>query len=245
MIKKVEGIVVFETDYKDTSKMINILTKEEGMIGVLAKGCKRLKSNLSGVGKLTYAQFQINDINNRYSLIEYDHINYFKNIRKDLERISFAAYIIDIINQAYRQEKSQKIYELCINSLIKINDGFNPIVITNILELQLLEFLGIKPVLDSCVCCGKKTDIITLSSYKGGYLCNECLTNEAIVTNKALKLIRMFCYVDISKITKLDISEHTVKEIDSFISEYYDRYSGLYLKSKNFLTKISEINSWK
>ena len=81
---------------------------------------------------------------------------------------------------------------------------------------------------------------MTISSYKGGYLCKDCVTNDTIVTEKAIKLIRMFYYVDISKITKLEISENVKKEINDFIDDYYDRYSGLYLKSKTFLREIGK-----
>ena len=45
--------------------------------------------------------------------------------------------------------------------------------------------------------------------------------------------------VDISKISKIDVSDNIKKEINDFIDEYYDRYAGLYLKSKEFLKKIS------
>ena len=47
MIKKIEGIIVSEVDYKESSKIINLYTKEYGIIGVLARGAKRLKSNLN------------------------------------------------------------------------------------------------------------------------------------------------------------------------------------------------------
>ena len=45
----------------------------------------------------------------------------------------------------------------------------------------------------------------------------------------------MLYYVDISKITKLEISDEIAKEIDKFTNDYYDRYSGIYLKSKILL----------
>lgn len=48
----------------------------------------------------------------------------------------------------------------------------------------------------------------------------------------------MLYYVDISKITKLDISDNIIKEINDFIEDYYDRYSGIYLKSKTLLDYI-------
>ena len=35
MIKKVEGIIIKETSYKETSKIVNIFTDEYGIIGVV------------------------------------------------------------------------------------------------------------------------------------------------------------------------------------------------------------------
>ena len=51
----------------------------------------------------------------------------------------------------------------------------------------------------------------------------------------------MFYYVDISKISKLDISDTIKKELDNFINDYYDRYSGIYLNSKKFLKELENL----
>ena len=59
-----------------------------------------------------------------------------------------------------------------------------------------------------------------------------------VITPTTISLIRMLYYVDISKITKLDISKEIMKEIEEFINDYYDRYSGIYLKSKTLLDYI-------
>jgi GTP-binding protein Era len=44
--------------------------------------------------------------------------------------------------------------------------------------------------------------------------------------------------VDISKLNKLDISKDVLKELEEFTEDYYDRYSGIYLKSKILLDTI-------
>ena len=60
MDKKIKGIVVSERSYSETSKIINILTEEDGIIGLIAKGAKGLKSPLRNVTtKLTYGLFNI------------------------------------------------------------------------------------------------------------------------------------------------------------------------------------------
>ena len=242
MITKVEGIIVSEVDYKESSKIVNIFTKEHGIIGALARGAKRLKSNLSGVtSKLTYGTFYINYKEKGLSILsEVDIIASFKNIKKDLEKISYASYLTELVTQVYRHEQNSNIYELYINGLKKIEDNLDPMVILNIIELKLLDNLGIRPIIDSCVSCGS-TDVITISSYKGGFLCQKCLESDKIVHPKTIKLIRMFYYVDISKIDNIQISDNIKNEINEFVDDYYDRYSGLYLKSKQFLKNITKV----
>lgn len=238
MIAKVEGVIINEIPYKDTSKIINVFTND-GIIGIIARGAYNPRNSLANfTSKLTYGVFHINKREGLSTLIEVDIIDNLKVIKKDLIRISYASFITDLVTQVYKHEENDNIYKLYIASLIKLNEGFDPQIITNILELKLLEYLAILPTIDKCVSCGNTHDIVTVSSYKGGYICKNCLNNDIIVNIKTIKLIRMFYYVEISKITKLEISDNIKKEINIFLDEYYERYSGLYLKTKTFLNKI-------
>lgn len=243
MVLEVEGIVLNTRDYGESSKILNVLTKDHGLIGVMAKGCKRLKSDIKGVSeKLSYAKFNIYYKEDKLStLASVDIINNFYNIKKDITKISFASFLLELTEQVVKQNNSNDIYELLINALIKINDNFDPLIITNIVELKYLDYLGVMPIIDGCSVCGSTNSIATLSSSKGGYICNNCLTNEKLVSDKTIKLIRLFYYVDIAKISKLEISNLEKKEINEFLDEYYDSYTGLYLKSKNFLKNLNKI----
>ena len=129
LIKKVEGIVISEIPYHETSKIINVLTKEDGLIGIVAKGAMRPKSPYMGLtSKLTYGYFHINYRDNLSSLIEVDLIDSFRNIKKDLIKMSYSIYLTDLVNQVYKHEQNKEIYSNYIASLIKINEGFDPLV---------------------------------------------------------------------------------------------------------------------
>ena len=56
MIKEIDGIVVSCRDFKESSKLIDILT-DEGIISLIAKGCKNLKNQNRLIDILTYAKF--------------------------------------------------------------------------------------------------------------------------------------------------------------------------------------------
>lgn len=242
-IEEVEGIVLGETNYSESSKILNILTKEYGLIGVMSKGSRNLKSKLRAVSrKLIYGKFHIYYKEKGLStLIGVDVISSFNNIITDLEKVSYASYIIDLTNQVLKQNEDEHIYDLLIETLLKMEEGLSSLILTDILELKLLEYLGVSPNLDGCSICGSNKDIITLSSTAGGYLCRNCYHDEGIISDKAIKLIRMFYYVDIASITKLSVSSEVLKEINFFLDDYYDRYTGLYLKSKKFLKQLEKI----
>lgn len=243
-MNEVEGIIVSELSYGETSKIINVLTREYGVIGMIAKGSRTMKSPLRSLTtKLTYGKFYIKYNENKLSILNnVDIINNLKNIKTDIEKISYVSYLIELATQVDKHSNSfDEIYDLLINSILKIEDNFDPLVITNILELKYLEYLGVMPVLDCCCVCSSTKSIATLSSSLGGYVCNNCLNNEKIVSSKTIKLIRMFYYVDISKIEKLDISESVKIEINNFLDDYYDRYTGLYLKTKSFISNLKKI----
>lgn len=241
MIESVDGIVISETNYNETSKIINIITKEHGKIGVLSKGCRTIKSPLRSVStKLTYATFQI-----RYksgskvsTLTSADVIKEFKNIISDITKISYASYILELTDQVMSQTDNKDIFDLLINAFLKIEEGIDPVIIANIVELKLLDYLGVKPDTSRCVVCGSIHDIVTIDAYKGGYLCKNCYTNERLVSEKTLKLLQMLSLVDLERVTKIKISEPVKKELNSFIDDYYDRYTGLYLKSKQLLKNL-------
>ena len=244
-IQEVEGIILSETNYSESSKILNVLTKEYGLIGIMSKGSRNMKSKLRGVSrKLIYGTFHIYYKENGLStLIGVDVINSFNEVLKDLTKISYVSYIVDLTLQVVKQNDDTEIYELLKQVLLKIEENLSPAILTNILEIKLLSYLGVAPMIDGCSICGTTNDIITLSSTRGGYVCRNCYTDEGIVSDKAVKLVRMFYYVDISSITKLDISSDTLKEINQFIEDYYDRYTGIYLKSKNFLKKITQLEA--
>lgn len=241
MIKVVRGIIISEVDYSETSKIINVLTSESKIIGILCKGAKSIKSKLRvSTSKFSYGDFHLYYKEDKLStLITVDVLNEFRNIKSDIILIGYLGYIVELSSQVAKQNTSEKIFSFLISILTKINEGLNPMILTNILEIKLLDYLGIGLNLDSCSLCGTKTNIITIDGSNGGLICKKCFTNEIIVDLKIMKLLRLYYYVDIDTITKLDISHEICLQINDFINNYYEKYAGLYLNSKKFLEEIT------
>ncbi len=240
MNTEVEGFVLTETPYGETSKIINVLTREYGLIGIMCKGAKSLKNRYRvPTMKLSYSRFNIIYKENKLStLISADVINPLKTIKSDILLVSFLTYITELTNQVIKQSNDHKIYDDFIKIILKLENGLDPVVLTNILEIKYLEYLGVLFNLDECVICGDKKNIATFDPDKGGYICSNCLTNELIVDKKIIKMIRLYYYINIDSIKEIKVDEETKNTINKYLDLYYERYTGLYLNSKDFLKKL-------
>lgn len=238
MQKEIEGIIIKEIPYGETSKIIHVYTKD-GIIGIMCKGAKTLKSPFRATTlKFTYGRFNIYYKENKLStLTSVDIINPLSVIKNDIILLSYLNYLVELTEQVIKQT-TENTYQDFITTILKINDGLDPIIMCNILEIKYLDYLGVGLNLDACIGCGSTTNIITIDGDCGGFICQKCYQDEIIVEPKTIELLRMYYYVEIKSISKLKISEKVRDEINRFLDTYYDRYTGLYLKSKNFLKKL-------
>ena len=240
MLVKVKGIILSETNYSESSKILNVLTDTYGLLGMMAKGARNIKSKLHVANKMIYGEFSINYKESGLSTIsEINIINSFKNINFDLKKASYAFYIIDLVKDVLKENNNKEIFTLLEQALIKINEGLNPLFISNIVELQLLKYLGVSIELNHCIICGKKDNIKTIDINLGGLVCSNCYQDSFLLNEKTIKLLRLMYYVDLEKLDNINISdENLIKEIDDFIKEYYSRYTGIFLKNKDNIKKI-------
>ncbi len=250
---KVEGIVVGETVYKESSKILKVFTKDLGIISLMARGCRTIKSNLhEGANKLIYANFSISYKENAISNISaIDILDNFKNIimdYHDIDKKMYAFYILDLAIQVINEknlsnEEDNGIYDLVISTIKKIDEGYNPKILYDIFRLKILDDLGVKPSLDGCSNCGSK-DVLTITSNNFGYICKDCYREGRLVKQETIKMIRMLYYVDITKIKKLDIEEDVLREVEDFLDDYYMDNTGIFLKSnknRKILDKVKNM----
>lgn len=252
-IEKLEGIVIGETLFSESSKILKVFTKEYGIISIMSKGCRRPKSVFhEASNKLIYANFDIKYKESGIStLIGVSIIKIFKNIimdYRDFAKKIYAFSLVDLTNQVIEQKRMRKdeissVYDIFVATINKIDEGFNPNILMNIVKLKYLEYLGVRPSIDCCSNCGSNQNIVTIAASSYGYICKNCYTNEKLISDGVIKLIRMLFYVEIDKIKRLDIEEDFLKEIEQFLDEYYEEHTGVYLKTKDKFKIVSKTES--
>ena len=91
------GLVLKETRYKESDRILTVLTPELGVISASAQSSLRLKSKLfSACGLFCYSEFTLVPGRNMYTVREAEVKNVFHGISASIEGMSLAMYMAEM-----------------------------------------------------------------------------------------------------------------------------------------------------
>ncbi|WP_297487745.1 DNA repair protein RecO, partial [uncultured Cetobacterium sp.] len=97
---KTKGIVIKKNDFGEADRYITIFSEEYGKLELFIKGIRKSKKrNQSSADLLTLSEFTFYKKNNSLILSSIDSIEYFYDIKNDLEKLEIASYILSIVNE--------------------------------------------------------------------------------------------------------------------------------------------------
>lgn len=145
---KVSGIVIKEVNTGDADRIITLFSKSHGKVQVFAKGARRTRSSLSASCQLlAYSDFVLFKGKDSYNISSCELIEAFYDLRNDVERLTFAAHITEIVNDIVQEEQpSARLLQLYLNTLHLLNKNTkNPLLIVRVFELRAMSIIGYAP----------------------------------------------------------------------------------------------------
>lgn len=147
-----------ETNYKDSDRILTVLSKETGLLTLKARGVRKNTSKLkAGCQLLAYSQFTIKDYNGYDFITEADSVEMFGPIRNDIEKLSLACYFAET-TEALSQEDSPNpaVLSVLLNSLYALAYLDYPILqVKCAFELKMACLAGYEPNVEFCGECRK------------------------------------------------------------------------------------------
>jgi DNA repair protein RecO (recombination protein O) len=248
MLQKCEGIVIRTTDYSETNKIVTIYTREWGKVGVMARGAKKPNSRLAAVTQLfSYGYFLIQKGNGLGSLQQGEMISSMRTIREDIIHTAYASYVLELTDKCTEEKKPNPyLFELLMQTLNYMNEEYDLDILVHIYQMKMLNSLGLYPILNKCSVCGETDGHFSFSIRENGFICHRCLEKDPYhfkISAATLKLLRIFYYLDLSRLGDISVKTETKKELKKVIDAYYEEYSGLHLKSKRFLDQMEQFQN--
>ena len=147
MYKTLHGLVLREVKYKESSKILTILTEEEGKITAEARGALRKGSKCSAASQvLTWSELTFFENRGRYTLTEGSVLEDFAALRADLGDYALGCYMAELL-EAVSDEDSHSIalLHLGLNALFALLGKWSfEIFLVHLLLFGYMNELGVE-----------------------------------------------------------------------------------------------------
>lgn len=177
----VSGLVTREVKYGENSRILTVLGKDSGKVSVLASRARTNRSGLLTATQLfAYSDFTLfkGRDGTLLKLNEGEVISAFSNIRTSLEKMAYASYFCDIINQlCHEGNEENELLSLILNMLYLLDrddcTAEKAVKIRAVFQFRALAAAGFAPACDGCAECGGEA--VRYFSRSGGvFYCDKC-----------------------------------------------------------------------
>lgn len=231
MFYKTQAIVLKRHKLSDSDVILTLFTRKFGKVRAVAKGARNTRSKLaSGSQPFVYGEFTISKGKNLDKITQVDIENSFYKIRENLDRLSYASYVLELADMVIHEGQSHnRLFNLILRTLkliTEVKSGYN--IIRVAFELKLFHLTGVLPDLLRCSACDKAmpTPKIYLSIQEGGLVCGSCKHPEVELIEMDELLVRLMdflVYEDYDRIRKVQIGLSLIRKL-TWINEQYLRY---------------------
>ena len=173
-----KGLVLRSADYKESSKMLTVLTDALGKISVSARGATRLKSRIGAACQpLVFSEMTVSESKERYYLKEASTLEMFSGLSSDLKTYALGCYFLELLDASCPETVEEpEVLALGLNALWLLSEGKKePQIVKSAFEFRLMTLLGYQPEMEHCAACGKAAPEIPALDLRGGALyCRDC-----------------------------------------------------------------------
>ena len=248
VIVNTQGIILKSVPYKENDLILTIFSRKLGKISAVARGAKKSKSSLlSSSQTFAYSNLTLKREGNMYRVTQSEIIKSFYNLSYNFEAFSYATYILKLIdNFMIDNQPNNRLFILLAQSLYLFSEeNIDMEYITLCFELKFLDYIGFKPIVNTCVCCyNKDFKNPVFNIYEGGILCEKCSPNFEHNLNLNITTTQLMDYIlknDILSCAKAKVSKYLINELSKILKIYMNEYLGkVNEKSLNVLKSLNK-----
>ncbi|MDO8673904.1 MAG: DNA repair protein RecO [Dehalococcoidia bacterium] len=248
-----EAIILRRTDLGEADRIVTIYTPQLGKVKVVAKGVRKTTSRLAGhVELFSHSTLLLARGQNLDILTQAQTIESFLPIRDDLLRTGFALNVVEFVER-FTEERIENypLFRLLADTLSRLSQGGSSEIALILFEMGILEHVGYRPELHTCVACRANLTPVTnfFGPGAGGVLCPSCARDVEItrpLSVKTLKVLRFLQASGYDEAHRLKLDDPLKLEIDSILRSYIRYLLERDMNSNQFLDllrKQSEIGS--
>ncbi|MBO8142072.1 MAG: DNA repair protein RecO [Firmicutes bacterium] len=241
-VYKAEGIVLRARNLGEADKILTLFTPARGKVEAVARGARRARSRLMGATQLfTHGRYLLFEGKELDSLSQGEIIHSFRPLREDLERMAHASYAVELVDRSTEPgDRHDRLFLLLSAVLGLLATGSDLALVSRYFELRLLEELGYRPHLSSCIRCGA-ADIAAFSIELGGLVCPRCRVNDPGAVDVGEESVSVMRYLQRAEPERLAVvrpSNAALQTMEDILPKFCAARIGRPMQSLEFLMSI-------
>lgn len=155
------GLVLREVRYKESDRILTVLTEEQGKLTVKARGALRKNSRTAAATQaLCCSEFTLFGNRGRWTVNEAAAVEQFLGLREDISLLALGTYFAELLETVCVEELPDRpALQLALNALYALSRGvYGQEHVKAVFELRLMCIEGFRPAAEACGVCGR-TDV--------------------------------------------------------------------------------------
>ncbi|MGI8847339.1 MAG: DNA repair protein RecO [Candidatus Dormibacteria bacterium] len=233
-----EGIVLRRIDYADCDRILTVLTREHGKVGVIARGVRKANSRLAAFTDL-FSVSRMHLARGRGELLVLTQAEVIAQVdgRKP-QRAACAAVIVELTDRVLESHHPDpEIFDLVAAALVASgNPARDPRTGLVWFVQRMIDRLGYAPQLRACATCGEDLNAVEtgFSAGGGGLLCPRCLRADlgAITCSvRVIKVLRVAAAADAETWARLRLDAATLTTLEVIAERELEQHLDRRLRS--------------
>ena len=234
-----EGIVLKAHALGDTSRIVVVYMRDQGVTRLVAKGARKAPSRfgyaLEPLSRGRYVFYYKPD-RDLHLLSQADTLAATGSRIADLERLAHAEAALELVDKlVWGEEPHAELYDLLagvLESVAAAPEASLP-ALTIAFQLQVASLLGYRPRLDRCAGCGNPLSQQRLfSPARGGLVCDACAAEGGTVRLSAdalagLALLLSRPVHEAGQYLEVQRSGEILRVVEAFLKHHFQRFQGL------------------
>jgi len=241
-----QALVLRVRAFGESDRIVHLLTPEWGRVTVIAKGARRSRKRFPGTLDL-FNQLAVHLERRRpqhMPRLEAGRLlEPFPALRAHPARFALACYLVELLDRLATEAAAGGLYRVAVESLHATARLEPHARLQTLLELRLLDALGLRPELRRCVRCGREVAGTALVFHigEGGPLCASCETPETGAALRihlgTLRALEHGLALPLERLDRLRLVGTSLAEARALLARFQRFHVGVECRSERFLSQ--------
>lgn len=237
-----QAFILRSVDYRESDRIVTLLTREYGTISALARGARKSQRRFGGALE-PFAKIEVTVQSRRsglWSLSEARLLSSNRRLSDDFSKMGGASFVLELVREILpAHDPSPDVFDLVEKTLSILcgADSTSVLSIVMAAQLEVLAMTGMGLVLDKCSACGRQVPPgkkVKYNPARGGVVCTECGGGPILLSSEAIAALQQLGSCQVTGAAEVFVGPAEIPALEEALTGFLEYHLDRQLRTKTF-----------